>query len=163
MKTISNNLTEIYCDGSCIGSAGNGGWAYLIKQKDNPKYPKVNCGRSIQTTNSRMEMAAAIEALKALPSNSTATLFSDSELLVKGINTWLKNWIAKGWERADRKPVANKDLWQQIANLLNLHNITAIWVKAHSNNADNNFVDSLARAQAYGTFNIYNADLSRGA
>lgn len=102
------------------------------------------------TTNNRMEMTAAREALRFLAARPDVPILvcSDSEILVKGMNEWLPAWIARGWRTADKKPVANSDLWQELAALAEGRDITWVWVKGHAGNPDNERADALANAAA---------------
>ncbi len=131
----------IYTDGACKGNPGPGGWGALMKYKDTEK---EFCGEETQTTNNRMEMKAAIEALSQLKRPCDVVLTTDSQYLRKGITEWIDNWKKRGWKTAAKKPVKNADLWQQLDELAQKHNITWNWVKGHSGHAENERADELA-------------------
>src|SRR5918993_5719440 len=121
--------STIYTDGACIGNPGPGGYAALIVIDGKEQ---IITGGNPATTNNRMEMTAAIKALEALPTGTTGTLRSDSQILIKGMNEWLTGWKAKGWKGATRKPVANQDLWLQLDALNAERSITWQWVRGHA-------------------------------
>lgn len=133
---------DIYTDGACSGNPGPGGWGavicYLTLETD------LNGGEA-QTTNNRMEMMAAIAALKALPLRSKVNLYTDSMYLRDGVTRWMTNWKKNGWLTADKKPVKNQDLWQEFDALLSSHDITWHWVKGHAGHEFNERADALAR------------------
>jgi len=133
----------IYTDGACSGNPGPGGWGALLM------YGSVTrelSGYSPATTNNRMELTAAIEALEALREPCKVDLFSDSSYLVNAINEgWLKRWVVNNWKTAAKKNVENPDLWLKILKLIKLHNVTFHKVKGHSDNPYNNRCDVLAR------------------
>jgi ribonuclease HI len=135
----------IYTDGSCAGNPGAGGYAALIVTNG---VEQVVTGQNPATTNNRMEMTAAIKALEALAVNAQATLHSDSEVVIKGMNEWLPKWKVKGWRGATRKPVSNRDLWEQLDKLNSERLITWTWVRGHNGHAENERVDALANAEA---------------
>lgn len=132
---------EIYTDGACRGNPGPGGWAAVILVDGEEK---VLQGAESQTTNNRMELMAAIMALRELPAGSAAILYTDSEYVMKGINDWLPGWKAKGWKTAAKKPVKNQDLWQALDEANARQRVTWRWVKGHAGNAGNERVDQLA-------------------
>ena len=133
----------IYTDGACSGNPGPGGWGALLMY--GPSVREIS-GYSPATTNNRMELSAAIEALKALKEPCKVDLYSDSSYLVNAINEgWLKRWTANNWKTATKKSVENIDLWQKILKLLTLHTINFHKVKGHSDNPYNNRCDTLAR------------------
>jgi len=132
---------EIYTDGACRGNPGPGGWAALIREGGRERDLK---GAEPETTNNRMELMAAIMALRALPSGSQATLYTDSEYVMKGINDWLPSWKARGWRTAAKKPVKNQDLWQALDEANTRHRIRWQWVRGHAGNDGNERVDRLA-------------------
>lgn len=136
MKTI-----EIYTDGACKGNPGPGGWGALLRYGD---HEKRLYGGELDTTNNRMELTAAIEALKALKKPCQVELTTDSVYVKNGINQWLKNWKAKGWKTANKKAVKNKDLWQALDEQVVKHQINWHWVKGHSGHAENEIADELA-------------------
>lgn len=132
---------EIYTDGACRGNPGPGGWAAIILIDGEERALQ---GAESETTNNRMELMAAIMALRELPAGSAAILYTDSEYVMKGLNDWLPGWKAKGWKTAARKPVKNQDLWQALDEANARHRITWRWVKGHAGNAGNERVDQLA-------------------
>ncbi len=132
---------KIYTDGACRGNPGPGGWGVLLRFKDNEKelFGGVN-----DTTNNRMELTAAIEALKAINKKSSVVLFTDSKYVMQGITEWLPNWKRNGWRTAAKKPVKNADLWQVLDALANQHDIKWQWVKGHNGHPENERADELA-------------------
>ncbi len=134
---------EIYTDGACSGNPGPGGWGVLLRSG---KHEKELCGGEAETTNNRMEMMAVIKALEALKKTSDVTLYTDSKYVMQGITEWIDGWKAKNWKTASKKPVKNKDLWQQIDSLVQKHNVEFQWVKGHAGHPDNERADELARA-----------------
>lgn len=147
-------MITIYTDGACRGnqhSFNNGGWGIVITDTVTGKV-RHSWGHKANTTNNRMEMLAAIKALYVLRNRprSDVCIYSDSNLVVKGMNEWLANWKAKGWKRASKKPVENRDLWEQLDELSAYHNITWRHVKGHARNAGNTLADELANRGAAG-------------
>ncbi|NHQ59108.1 ribonuclease HI [Chlorobium sp. BLA1] len=133
----------IYTDGACSGNPGPGGWGALLMY--GPSTRELS-GYSPATTNNRMELTAAIEALEALKEPCKVDLYSDSSYLVNAINEgWLKRWVVNNWKTAAKKNVENPDLWQKILKLIRLHEVTFHKVKGHSDNPYNNRCDVLAR------------------
>ncbi len=136
-----DNKVYIYTDGACKGNPGPGGWGALMKYKDTIK---EYCGGESETTNNRMEMTAAIEALSQLKRSCEVVLTTDSQYLRKGITEWIENWKKRGWKTASKKPVKNADLWKQLDTLAQKHQITWNWVKGHSGHYENERADELA-------------------
>jgi ribonuclease HI len=139
-------IMTFYIDGSCLGNPGRGGWA-IVDNHGN----KVKDGNKQLATSPEMELKAALEALiLANATGEEVRIYSDSEYVVKGINVWLANWIAKGWRGSNRKPVAHKEIWVQIAELLGLvrDRLQVIWVAAHQGDPLNSLADSYAYAAA---------------
>lgn len=136
---------EIWTDGCCLGNPGRGGWGALLCFGD---VEREISGNAPHSTNNRMEMMAAIEALSALKKPCAVTLYTDSSYLVDGITKSLRVWRARGWKTADRKDVKNVDLWQRLDALNTTHHITWQWVRGHNGNVGNERVDVLARAAA---------------
>ncbi len=133
----------IYTDGACSGNPGKGGWGALLMFGSSIR--EIS-GFSPATTNNRMELSAAIEALEALKEPCEVHLYSDSSYLVNAINEgWLKRWTANSWKTSAKKNVENIDLWQKILKLLRLQDVTFQKVKGHSDNPYNNRCDELAR------------------
>ena len=131
----------IYTDGSCEPNPGAGGWAAILLYP-NKQIPLT--GAEADTTNNRMELTAAVEALRALPERSKVEFYTDSEYLRRGITEWMPNWRERNWRRKGGK-LANVDLWKALDRILNAHEINWHWVKAHATNRYNNRVDKLAR------------------
>ena len=132
---------EIFTDGACRGNPGPGGWGALLRYG---KLEKHIQGAELQTTNNRMELTAAIEALKALKHSCRVDITTDSQYLRQGITQWIHAWKRKGWKTADNKPVKNADLWQVLEVLNSQHTISWHWVKAHNGHIENELVDQLA-------------------
>ena len=135
------SIVEIYTDGACRGNPGPGGWGALLSSGE---HEKELSGAEPETTNNRMELTAVIRALEALKRPTEARIFTDSEYVRRGITEWVKNWKARGWKTADRKPVKNQDLWERLDALAAGHKIDWRWVKGHSGVPGNERVDRLA-------------------
>lgn len=135
------SVVTIYTDGACKGNPGRGGWGALLMMGKNER---ELCGGETETTNNRMEMQAAIEALKALKRSCQVELFTDSTYLRKGVLEWMTNWKKNGWKTAAKKPVKNVDLWQELDQLIKQHDINWHWVKGHSGDPGNERADELA-------------------
>ena len=135
-------MYEIFTDGACSGNPGPGGWGALI---NGPDGENELTGGEPATTNNRMELLAAIEALKSLPDGSTVTLTTDSIYVKDGITSWIKNWKARGWKTAAKKPVKNVDLWQNLDAECARHQVDWQWVKGHAGHPGNERADELAR------------------
>lgn len=133
----------IYTDGACSGNPGPGGWGCILIYKDTKRELS---GGSKDTTNNIMEITATIEALKALKFSCEVDLYSDSAYVVNCFNQgWIYNWIKKGWKTAGGDPVKNKELWEELYNLTQIHKVTFHKVKGHADNEFNNRCDELAR------------------
>jgi len=137
------NMIAVYTDGACSGNPGPGGWGTIII-RDNQETELA--GYEANTTNNRMELTAVIQGLSALADTTRpVTVYTDSQYVVNAINQhWIDNWQVKGWINASKKPVANRDLWEEIIALNLKYNPTYIWVKGHSTNEYNNRCDALA-------------------
>ncbi|MDO9574064.1 MAG: ribonuclease HI [Candidatus Contubernalis sp.] len=136
---------EIYTDGACSGNPGPGGWAAVLMYGDKKK--EISGGEP-QTTNQRMEMKAAVEALKVLKYPCEVSLYSDSAYLVNAFNQgWLDRWQINGWRTSQKKPVENKDLWEELLKFVDKHKVKFVKVKGHADNVYNNRCDELARAE----------------
>ena len=131
----------IYTDGACSGNPGPGGWGALLRCGD---VERELYGGALDTTNNRMELQAAIEALKALSQRCSVDLTTDSVYVKDGITRWLEGWKKKGWKTAARKPVKNVDLWQALDEENQRHDVRWHWVKGHSGHAENERADMLA-------------------
>ena len=136
MKTVI-----IYTDGACRGNPGPGGWGVLLKYGT---ISKELYGGDASTTNNKMELTAAIKALKEIKEPSEITLYTDSKYVLQGIEEWIHNWKKRGWRGANKKPVKNIDLWKELDELRDEHNIKWNWVKGHSGNPGNETADMLA-------------------
>lgn len=132
---------EIFTDGACRGNPGPGGWGVLLRYADNEK---TLHGGDKHTTNNRMELQAAIEGLKALKERCKVDLTTDSQYVRKGITEWMDGWKKKGWKTAAKKPVKNADLWKELDELSQQHDISWHWVKGHSGHRENEIADELA-------------------
>jgi ribonuclease HI len=132
---------EIFTDGACRGNPGPGGWGALLRYGD---VERELCGGEVHTTNNRMELQAAIEALKALSRPCSVELTTDSEYVRNGITSWLASWKQKGWKTAGRKPVKNVDLWQELDLQNQRHAVNWHWIKGHSGHSENERADQLA-------------------
>lgn len=133
---------EIHTDGACSGNPGPGGWGAVLRWQG--KCRELS-GFEPETTNNRMELQAAIGALTTLKRPMAVRMFTDSNYLRQGITTWLRKWQANGWRTADKNPVKNQDLWQELAAVVAGHKVEWHWVKGHSGNPDNELADQLAR------------------
>jgi ribonuclease HI len=131
----------IYTDGACSGNPGPGGWAAILIYNDSKK--EIS-GYEIETTNNKMELTAAIEALNILKRSCDVDLYTDSVYLKNGMTDWLPKWISNNWRKKHSGEVKNIDLWQKLHDLSQKHNIMWHWVKAHANNELNNRADALA-------------------
>ena len=132
----------IYTDGACSGNPGKGGWGAILQYGDNIK--EIS-GYSELTTNNKMELQAVIEALKMLKRRCDIELYTDSVYVKDGITKWIDNWKKNNWRTSKKDDVKNKELWVELDNLVNQHNINWNWVKGHADNEFNNRVDRLAR------------------
>lgn len=140
-----SNLIEIWTDGACSGNPGPGGWGVLLKSGS---HKRELHGGEADTTNNRMELMAAIEALTALKKPSRVKLHTDSTYVKDGLNKWIHGWKRNGWKTAAKKPVKNKDLWQALEAACERHDITWIWVRGHDGDEGNERADELARLGA---------------
>ena len=136
-----NSKVVIYTDGACRGNPGPGGWGVVLGFQDRQKTLK---GYDPETTNNRMELTAAIEGLRALKRSCAIEIITDSKYVMQGINEWLHNWKRNGWKTASKKPVKNVDLWQQLDDEMQRHEVHWRWVRGHSGVAGNEHADRLA-------------------
>ncbi|MDR0571252.1 MAG: ribonuclease HI [Rickettsiales bacterium] len=132
----------IYSDGACSGNPGKGGWGAVLIYKNNQK--EIS-GCEALTTNNRMELMAAIEALKLLKRYCNVILYTDSQYVKRGVTEWLGGWKNNDWKNSKKEEVKNRDLWQQLDVLIGKHNVEWRWVKGHSGDIHNDRVDYLAR------------------
>ena len=136
MKTVI-----IYTDGACRGNPGPGGWGVLIEYGE---VSKRLYGGDVSTTNNKMELTAAIMALKEIREPCKIILYTDSKYVLQGIEEWIHNWKKKGWRGANKKPVKNEELWKELDELRDKHTIKWNWVKGHSGDPGNETADMLA-------------------
>ena len=143
--TANETIILLYTDGACSGNPGPGGWGAIL---ENPKTGKTLelSGGEAETTNNRMEMMAVIEGLRRLKTPSTVKITTDSKYVLQGITEWIHGWIRNGWKTASKKPVKNKDLWQEMHELTQRHSCTFEWVEGHSGHPQNERADELAVA-----------------
>lgn len=138
MKTVA-----VYTDGACSGNPGPGGWAAILIHNGNER--EIS-GSEPHTTNQRMELKAAIEGLKTLKYPCEVQLYSDSAYLINAFRqNWLGNWLVNGWQNSQKKPIENRDLWEELLRLANIHQVEWIKVPGHRDNEYNNRCDLLAR------------------
>ena len=135
------NEVTIYTDGACSGNPGKGGWGAILICAKEKKYMS---GSKQLTTNNQMELTATIEALKAILKPSNIALYTDSQYVKNGITSWIFNWKKNGWKTANKKPVANKDLWIELEKYVDFHSVSWFWVKGHSGDHYNEIADELA-------------------
>lgn len=139
---------EIFTDGSCLGNPGPGGYGVILRYKGREK--ELNQGYQ-NTTNNRMELLAAIVGLETLKEPCSVTLYTDSQYVKQGIESWLANWKKRNWKTSNREDVKNKDLWQRLDAINQQHKVTWRWVKGHAGHVENERCDELARSAASGT------------
>jgi ribonuclease HI len=138
---VTVGLVEIFTDGACRGNPGPGGWAALLRHGDREE---ILSGAEPATTNNRMEVTAAIEALRSIDRRSRIRVTTDSEYLRQGVTSWVKRWKSNGWRTAAKQPVKNQDLWIALDDLVQAHEIEWCWVKGHSGHSENERVDAAA-------------------
>ena len=136
-------IVDAYTDGACSGNPGPGGWGVLLLAGE---HEKELTGGAAQTTNNRMELTAAIEALNAVKAADTVRLHTDSTYVRDGITQWIDRWKKNGWRTAAKKPVKNEDLWRALDDARTRHTVEWYWVKGHDGHPENERVDALARA-----------------
>jgi ribonuclease HI len=142
-KSNDKPSVEIFTDGACTGNPGPGGFAAMIRDQ---KGTRELSGCERKTTNNRMEMRAAIEALRELQQPSRVKMVTDSQYLVNGITRWIFGWIKRNWVTSQQTPVLNRDLWETLWDLTQVHDIEWTWVKGHARHPENERCDRLARA-----------------
>ncbi|ANO50914.1 ribonuclease HI [Woeseia oceani] len=138
---MTDEIIEIYTDGACRGNPGPGGWGALLISGG---HRKTLHGGERETTNNRMELTAAIEALNALRGKRQVKLYTDSKYVMDGIREWMPNWKKRGWKTASKKPVKNQDLWQALDAAVMQHDVVWQWVRGHTGNEGNEAADALA-------------------
>jgi len=137
----NNEPVEVFTDGACRGNPGPGGWGVILRAKGREK---ELWGGEAATTNNRMELTAVIRALEALKHPSEVEVYTDSQYVQKGISEWLHAWKRRGWRTADKKPVKNVDLWQELERAAARHRVSWHWVKGHAGHPENERADALA-------------------
>lgn len=143
MQTHNQDTVIIYTDGACSGNPGPGGWGAILMYQGKEK---ALFGYQPQATNNQMELQAVIEGLGALKKPCKVAVYTDSTYVRDGMKSWIHGWKKNGWKTANKKPVKNAELWQQLDVACQKHKVEFIWVKAHADNEHNNRVDALARA-----------------
>jgi ribonuclease HI len=136
---------QLITDGACLGNPGKGGWASILRYG---AHKKEMFGCEAHTTNNRMELRAAIEGLRMLKERCEVEVVTDSEYVMKGITQWVPNWKKRGWMTAAKKPVINRDLWEELDAEVSRHNAQWVWTKGHASHEDNNRADELATRAA---------------
>jgi ribonuclease HI len=140
-----SDVIEMFTDGACKGNPGPGGWGVVLKSGE---HVKELHGGEPATTNNRMELTAVIKGLTALTRRCKVKLWTDSQYVQKGITVWIVDWKRRGWRTADKKPVKNIDLWQQLDALAAQHDVEWLWVKGHAGHPGNERADQLANLGA---------------
>ena len=134
---------EIFSDGACSGNPGPGGWGTILRFGG---HEKELSGYDPETTNNRMELIGAIAGLEALTRPCRVRITTDSEYVKKGMTEWIDGWVKRGWKNTQKKPVANRDLWERLLELADQHQVEWHWVRGHDGHAENERCDALARA-----------------
>ena len=140
---MTGGLTIVYTDGSCVGNPGPGGWGAVIEA---PSGVREISGSASETTNNRMELMAAIQALEAIEPGAPVRIVTDSRYVMDGITTWMAGWRRRNWRTAAGKPVKNQDLWQRLERAAARHDVQWQWVRGHTKDPGNERADALARA-----------------
>jgi ribonuclease HI len=138
----ARDVVEIYTDGACSGNPGPGGWGVLLTYGDHTR--ELCGGEASPTTNNRMELMAAIQALESLKRRSSVRLHTDSSYVRNGVTSWLPSWKRNGWRTASKQPVKNEDLWRRLDAAAAQHDVQWLWVKGHAGNPGNERADALA-------------------
>jgi ribonuclease HI len=141
-SSSTRKFIEIYTDGACSGNPGPGGWGTILRFQGKERELS---GGNPETTNNQMELQAAIEGLKALKEPCDVELYTDSQYLRQGITQWIHNWKRNGWRTADKKPVKNQQLWEELDALAQTHTVKWHWLKGHAGHPENERCDELAR------------------
>jgi ribonuclease HI len=144
-SSASRKKVQVITDGACLGNPGPGGWAAILRYGEH-KRELYGCAR--HTTNNRMELTAAIEALRKLRQACDVEVVTDSQYVKNGITQWIQNWRKRNWMTTDKKPVVNRDLWEELDSLVQSHTIRWTWTKGHASHTDNNRADELATMAA---------------
>jgi len=135
----------LYTDGACAGNPGPGGWAFILRHRPSDSERESSGGEKL-TTNNRMELMAVIEGLTALKKPTSVDLFSDSQYVLNGLETWMAGWKKNGWKTKAKEPVKNKDLWERLDALKSTHEVRFHWVRGHNEHPENERCDELAVA-----------------
>lgn len=143
MNEAENSIVEIFSDGACSGNPGPGGWGTILRFGG---HEKELSGYDPETTNNRMELIGAIAGLEALTRPCRVRVTTDSEYVKKGMTEWIEGWVKRGWKNTQKKPVANRDLWERLLELADQHQVEWHWVRGHDGHAENERCDALARA-----------------
>ena len=143
MSKSEEVLVEIFSDGACSGNPGPGGWGTLLRCGGQEKELS---GYDPETTNNRMELIGAIAGLEELKRPCRVTVTTDSQYVKKGMTEWIDGWVKRGWKNSQKKPVANRDLWERLLALTKAHQVEWHWVRGHDGHAENERCDALARA-----------------
>jgi ribonuclease HI len=144
-KESQMKKVQVITDGACLGNPGPGGWAAILRHGE---HCKELYGCEAHTTNNRMELTAAIEGLRALRERCDVEVVTDSEYVKNGITQWITNWKKRNWITSQKKPVVNRDLWEELDQQTTRHDIRWSWTKGHASHADNNRADELASLAA---------------
>ncbi|MBV5339700.1 MAG: ribonuclease HI [Deltaproteobacteria bacterium] len=142
MGENEDSIVEIFCDGACSGNPGPGGYGAILRSGGRVKELS---GGAKDTTNNRMEMTAAIEALRQLKRPCRVSITTDSQYLVKGMTEWIAGWQKKGWRNSKKEPVVNRDLWELLLAVTKPHSVQWKWVRGHNGHVENERCDQLAR------------------
>jgi ribonuclease HI len=142
LKKRKGTIVELYTDGACSGNPGPGGYGAILKYGDQTK--EIS-GCDPETTNNRMEMMAVIQGLRSLKRPCTVRVVTDSNYLVKGMTEWVPKWVRNNWINSKKEPVLNRDLWEKLLELCNVHRIEWRWIKGHDGHKENERCDKLAR------------------
>ena len=142
-KTAALRTVELFTDGACSGNPGPGGWAFILRDQQTGK-EVVESDGDPSTTNNRMEMLAVINGLLSLKKPAHVILWSDSQYVVKGLQSWMDGWKKKGWKRGRNEPVMNLELWKMLDRLRQIHRIEPRWVRGHNEHPENERCDRLA-------------------
>jgi len=143
MSKPAETSVEIFSDGACSGNPGPGGWGTVLRCGG---HEKEFSGYDPETTNNRMELLGAIAGLEALTRPCRVAMTTDSQYVKKGMTEWIDGWIKRGWKNSQKKPVANRDLWERLLVLTEPHQVEWHWVRGHDGHAENERCDALARA-----------------
>ena len=146
-QTADDSVVTIFCDGACSGNPGPGGYGAILRYNG---CEKEVSGGEIHTTNNRMELTAAVVALRQLKRSCRVVVTTDSQYMIKGMTEWIEGWQRKGWKNSKREAVLNKDLWEELLALAKQHTISWKWVRGHAGHAENERCDVLATQAASG-------------